>query len=315
MRARGWEGTRADARRFPARSPGAPAARAQPPGPRGPPTSGSAPRERAAAGRHRRRPRPKEPETKRGRQLTSSRPSRPAASPGNVGGGGAGRGARRAGLGPGRGPAHPLPQAPPAPTGARHAAPRRTRARVSPRGAGEEGRRARGARDRVRPAAPSLPHPRRVGPGSAWGPVGLGPRPRWPRARARSGAAQERARSRVPGEGRGAEAQAKPRPPPLGRRSGGGGGGASRRISRRAWIGRDFRATWAGKRASCAPASCPAPRALGSAVRPRYPNRPGRGGVVEGAGRSGGWVLPGTWRELWTRFPDLLWPCLSPSAE
>lgn len=125
------------------------------------------------------RPRPKQPETQRGRQLTSSRPSEPAASPGNVGGG-AGRAARRAGLGPGWGPAHPLPQARPAPTGARHAAPRRTRARVSPRGAGGDGGGGRGAKS----ARPPLPCPTRASSGPAARGVPRPPRPR--RARAQS---------------------------------------------------------------------------------------------------------------------------------
>lgn len=91
-----------------------------------------------------------------------------------------------------------------------------------------------------------------------------GPRPQTTAASARAravGPTQERARGRGPGEGRGArgagrgargagrgaEAQAKPRPlvrcrPEVGE------GGASRLISWLAWIGRDFRAKWAGKR-------------------------------------------------------------------
>ena len=149
--------------------------------------------------------RPEERERKRGRQLTSSRPSEPPASPGNVRGGAG----LRAELRPGQGPAHALPPAGPARTGARHAAPRLTRAQVSPARPGA----ARGE------GAPSPPSQGRflvrgrggpAGPGSqiaaalvrAQGDPGPGTR-----ARAQGESGQGRAQWAGPGRAAGAEAR------------------------------------------------------------------------------------------------------------
>lgn len=155
-------------------------------------------------------------------QLTSSRPSEPAASPGNVGGC-AGRPVLWAELRPGRGPTHPLPPAGPTLAGARHAAPRLTRARVSPATPGT----ANGEGARPGPARPTLPGPTRDSSLSARAlqPQDLGLRPlRSRRARARRRApptgsgtrtrsgTRRGARAVGPNQGQAAEAQARPRP-------------------------------------------------------------------------------------------------------
>lgn len=155
-------------------------------------------------------------------QLTSSRPSEPAASPGNVGGC-AGRPVLRAELRPSGGPTHPLPPAGPTLTGARHAgpAPDARSGFASDAGGGERG----GREARSGPTDPSRPNPRLVTVRE--GAAAAGPRPQTPEASARARAqkgpppgsgtrtrsgTRRGARAVGPNQGRAAEAQARPRP-------------------------------------------------------------------------------------------------------
>lgn len=204
-----------------------------------PPTSGSVPRTRAGARSHHPATRHacgqrRQRESRGGILLRLARPSRPLLRETS----GAAPGARRCRPGSGPGPAHPLLRVGPNPTGARHAAPRLTRARVSPAEPGTTS--GEDARPSLAPRFLPCPEARRTRGTWASEHGGLGARARGTRprgARAARPPGEGLARCEAPGEGRArkgprtralahsvgpsqgsaAEAQARPRPLAKGR--------------------------------------------------------------------------------------------------